>query len=94
MEDMERIMNTRNRIFESGISLGKNDPISMHTDSNHVYRVTGESQIEDIINCGYVRPPLGKAKGGHVGEVFWTHGGNKLFFYDKRPVLETSIDIL
>ncbi|MBR3161862.1 MAG: hypothetical protein IKF19_03945 [Bacilli bacterium] len=94
MEDMERVINTKNRVFQASISFGKDNPISMHTDSNHVYRVTGLSQIEDIINCGYVRPPLGKAKGGHKGEVFWTQGSDKLFFYDKRPVIETSTNIL
>ena len=94
MEDIERIMNAKNRVFQGGLGLGKDNPISMHTDSNHVYRVTGTSQIEDIINCGYVRPPIGKAKGGHTGEVFWTKGNEKLFFYDKRPVIETSTDIL
>ena len=94
MEDIERIINAKNRVFQGGLGLGKDNPISLHTDNNHVYRVTGSSQIEDIINCGYVRPPLGKAKGGHTGEVFWTKGNDKLFFYDKRPVIETSTDIL
>jgi len=94
MEDKDRIINTKSRIFQANIPFGKDNPISMSTDSNHIYRVTGFSQIEDIIECGYVRPPLGKAKGGHIGEVFWTQGSDKLFFYDKRPVLETSIDTL
>lgn len=94
MEDIERIINAKNRVFQASISFGKDNPISMHTDSSHVYRVTGSSQIEDIISCGYVRPPLGKAKGGHKGEVFWTQGSDKLYFYDKRPVLETDIDTL
>ena len=94
MEDIERIINAKNRVFQASISFGKNNPISMSTDNSHVYRVTGISQIEDIINSGYVRPPLGKAKGGHVGEVFWTQGSDNLFFYDKRPVLETSTNIL
>lgn len=94
MEDIERIINAKNRIFHGGLGLGKDNPISLHTDGKYIYRVTGTSQIEDIINSGYVRPPLGKAKGGHIGEVFWTQGSDKLYFYDKRPVLETSVDIL
>ena len=94
MEDIERIINAKNRVFQQTIAFGKDDPISMSTDNKHVYRITGLSQIEDILNCGYVRPPLGKAKGGHKGEVFWTQGGEKLFYRDKRPVLETSTDIL
>ena len=94
MEDVERIINAKNRVFQANISFGKDNPISMNTDDKHIYRVTGTSQIEDIINSGYVRPPFGKAKGGHIGEVFWTQGSDKLYFYDKRPVLETSTDIL
>lgn len=94
MEDIERIISAKNRVFQASISFGKDNPISMSTDSNYVYRVTGFSQIEDIINTGYVRPPLSKAKGGHIGEVFWTQGSDKLYFYDKRPVLETNVDIL
>ena len=94
MEDIERIIHAKNRVFQDGFGLGKDNPISLHTNDGHVYRVTGESQIEDIINCGYVRPPIDKAKGGHTGEVFWTKGSEKLYFYDKRPVIETSTDIL
>ena len=94
MEDIERIINAKNRIFQSKISFGIDNPISLHTDSSHVYRATGSSQIEDIIKCGYVRPPLGKSKGGHKGEVFWTQGSDKLFFYDKRTVIETSTEVL
>lgn len=94
MEDIERIINAKNRVFQASFSFGKNNPISMSTNSNHIYRVTGLSQIEDIINCGYVRPPSVKAKGGHIGEVFWTQGSDKLYFYDKRPVLETATDVL
>lgn len=94
MEDIERITNAKNRIFQASMSFGKDSPISMNTDNKHVYRVTGTSQIQDIINSGYVRPRMGKAKGGHQGEVFWTQGSDKLYFYDKRPVLETSVDIL
>ena len=89
-----RIETARNRVFQGGLGLGKNNPISMSTDNNHIYRVTGFSQIDDIVDCGYVRPPLGKAKGGHVNEVFWTQGNDKLYFYDKRPVIETSLDKL
>lgn len=65
----------------------KDDPISLHTSSNYVYRTTGYSQIEDIVKSGYIRPKKGKVKGGHKNEVFWSLGGDKLFYYDKRPVL-------
>ena len=94
MNDLERILFAKNRIVNQSFGLGRTNPISLSTDSSHIYRVIGMSQVEDILDCGYVRPPLGKAKGGHSGEVFWSQGGEKLFFYDKRPVLEISCDKL
>ena len=91
--DLDRIKTAKNRVFYSdGIGLGKNNPISLHTSKDSIYRITGLNQIADIINCGYVRPREGKLKGGHVNEVFWSVGGKKTFYYDKRPVLETAYD--
>ena len=52
-----------------------------------MYRKTGMHQMKEIINTGYVRAKE-KVKGGHTNELFWTRGGEKLFYYDKRPVLE------
>lgn len=92
--DDNRIETAKNRVFQGGFGFGKNNPISLSTDNNHIYRVTGYSQIDDIVDCGYVRPKMGKAKGGHSGEVFWTQGNDKLYFYDKRPVIETTPDKL
>lgn len=86
MED-DRIESTRNRVFIRDLAFGKNDPIAMKTNDNFVYRVTGMDQVEDIITTGYVRSKE-KAKGGHKNELFWTRGGDKLFYYDKSPVLE------
>lgn len=83
-----RIEAARNRVFQSDIGIGKNNPISLHTSPTCVYRITGLDQIVDIINCGYIRPKAGRIKGGHVNEVFWSMGGEKTFYYDKRPVLE------
>jgi len=88
-----RITTAKNRVFTSGyFSVGANNPISLKTDNKYAYRTTGLSQIEDIIECGYVRPKLGKLKGGHINEVFWSKGNEKLFYCDKRPVLEVLID--
>ncbi len=84
----------RNRVFNQTIPVGKNNPISLHTNEFSIYRITGMSQIVDIVNSGFVRPKEGKAKGGHTNEVFWTLGGDNLYYFDKRPVLETSIDNL
>lgn len=87
----DRIINAKNRVFDhDGMGLGKNNPISLHTSNNYVYRATGYSQIEDIIKTGYIRPKAGKVKGGHKNEVFWSRGSEKLFYSDKRPVLVVS----
>ena len=86
----DRIATARNRVFEGGLGIGKNNPIAMATINSQIYRVTGDSQIEDILDSGYVRPKEGKLKGGHQNEVFWTKGGDKVFYYDKRPVLQVD----
>ncbi len=90
----EEITNCRNRVFEQTLAIGKNIPHALKTDANYIYRVTGMNQIADIITSGYVRPKKGKVKGGHVGEVFWTHGGDKLFYFDGRPILEVEVQKL
>lgn len=83
----DRIETTRNRVFVQELAFGKDSPIDMKTNDNFVYRVTGMDQVEDIIISGYARSK-GKVKGGHNNELFWTRGGDKLFYYNKRPVLE------
>ena len=90
----DRIIDTKNRVFYSNtFGMGRTNPRSLHTNSNHVYRRTGKSQIEDIINCGYVRPKL-KVNGGHKKEVFWSLGGENLFYFDGSPILEVPTDKL
>ncbi len=88
--DKERISDVKNRVFVNNLAIGKDIPNAMATSSTSIYRVTGFKQITDIINCGYVRPKAGKLVGGHMNEVFWTKGGEKTFYYDKRPVLEVA----
>lgn len=84
----DRIINAKNRVFENdGMGLERNNPLSLHTNEKYVYRATGYSQIEDIVKTGYIRPKAGRVKGGHRNEVFWSLGSDKLFYYDKRPVL-------
>lgn len=88
---MNEIGSFKNSVGPS-ISLGKDNPISLHTDSYHVYRVTGMDQIEDIIECGYVRPKGYGSRRQRVGDkVYWSIGGN-LYYFDKRPVLESTIE--
>ncbi len=93
MNDLDRIATAKNRVFNSdGLGIGRNNPIALHTSNSFVYRVTGMNQLADIVNCGYVRPKEGRLKGGHTNEVFWSVGGEKTFYYDKRPVIMTSVD--
>ena len=84
-----------NRVFENtGLGLGKNNPNRFETKEDSIYRITGRSQIDDIIESGYVRPPKGKLRGGKQGEVHWARGDNKLFYIDtERYILETKKDI-
>ena len=84
-----------NRVFENtGLGLGKNNPNRFETNEDSIYRITGRSQIDDIIESGYVRPPKGKLRGGKQGEVHWARGDNKLFYTDtERYILETKKDI-
>lgn len=87
----DRIESTRNRVVTQELALGKDNPISLKTKSSSVYRNTGINQIEDIINTGYVRAKE-RVRGGHTKELFWSRGGDKLFYYDKRIVLEAPQD--
>ena len=87
---MDRIKESKNRVFKNDLAFGKNILYAMATSSSSVYRVTGLDQIEDILLCGYVRPKNGKLVGGHTNEIFWTKGGENTFYYDKRPVLEVD----
>ncbi len=92
-DSIDRITTAKNRVFYSdGMGFGRDNPISLHTLPTSVYRTTGMDQIADIINCGYIRPKEGRVKGGHKNEVFWSVGGERTFYCDKRPVLETSVD--
>ena len=86
----ERITDARNSVAP-GLSPGRNNPISLHTDELSVYRVTSNEQIKDIIECGYVRPKGYGARSGRVGNViYWSQGNDRLYYYDKRPVIEAS----
>lgn len=87
----ERITNCKNRVFRSEFGPRYDgDPNVFRTSNKSIYRITGMNQLADIVNCGYVRPKEGKLKGGHTNEVFWTEGGDRLNFIDKRPILEVS----
>ena len=91
--EFDRVENARNRVFEQDLAIGKNLPNAMSTDSEHIYRRSGMHQIQDIILTGYVRPKE-KVQGGHKLEVFWTHGGDKLFYYSGEPIIEVPASLL
>lgn len=90
--ELERIENVKNSVGK-GFGPGRSVPIAMSTDSNKVYRVTGMDQIEDIVECGYVRPKgYGSRRDGVGDKIYWSQGGSNLYYYDKRPVLESTIE--
>ncbi len=90
MED-DRIENTRNRVFENSLAIGKNIDNSLKTISTSVYRVigrkTGTGQIDDIMKCGYVRPKLTPVTDKHHNELFWTKGGEKTFYMNGNGMI-------
>ena len=87
----DRIENTRNRVFESSLAIGKDTENVLKTVSTSVYRVigrkTGTGQIEDIIKCGYVRPRLTPVEEKHHNELFWTKGGENTFYMTGNSII-------
>lgn len=88
---LDRVVGIQNRVFTG-------DPVFPKTtwqipafNTNSAYRLTGQSQIDDMIQTGFVRPRSGKIKGGHTNEVHWSSGNDK-FGYNIQPgqyILET-----
>lgn len=81
---LDRAAGIRNRVFTG-------DPIFPKTtwqvpafNTNSAYRLTGQSQIDDMMQTGFVRPKSGKIKGGHTNEVHWS-AGNAKSGYNIRP---------
>lgn len=89
MEDDTSITTARNRVFETkdALSIGSDVSYALHTRETSIYRITGMNQLKDILLCGYVRPRLGKLKGGHINEVFWSKGSNKLYYRNKYGII-------
>lgn len=87
---LDRVLDARNSVAP-GFGPGRDNPIALHTTETSVYRVTGMNQIQDIIDCGYVRPKGYGKRSNRVGNiVYWSKGNNNLFYCDKRPVIEVS----
>ena len=91
MEYDDRINNAINSVGASNLALGRNNPISLKSKEGYVYRITGMDQVEDIINCGFVRPKGYGSRRDKVGDkIYWSIGG-KVCYFDKRPVLEAPL---
>ncbi len=85
-----RITDTEHRVHE-GFTPGNSDdyPGSLITDQDHVYRITGTDQVEDIEKSGYVRPrPMDESKRqtkiGHPTD-WWSQGGSRYFIKPGEP---------
>ena len=88
MEEIDRVATTINRVVPSLSPIGRDDPTVLATKEGFVYRETGYNQIEDIINCGYVRSNMKRKS----NQVWWTSGGKNSFHINKKPVLVASAD--
>ena len=90
--DDNGIMDVKNSVG-TGFGPGKDVLYALATKETSVYRVTGMDQIHDIIECGYVRPKGYGTRAERVGNrIYWATGNDKLYYLDKRPVIEASCE--
>ena len=77
-----------------GLVFGSATEDCLRTDNNHVYRITGMDQIEDMRECGYVRPKGYGPRSKRVGnKIYWSQGSEKVFYYDKsRAIIEAPVE--
>ena len=79
-----RITEAEHRVHE-GFTPGHSEdyPGSFLTDPDHVYRLTGSDQIEDVEQSGYVRPKAMESskRQMRIGKPtdWWSQGGEKYF---------------
>lgn len=78
---------TTHRVFQGGFNVGKSDSSLLANDPNLAYRITGNPQIQDMIESGLVRakPPEVKMRGGKRSETQWSQGSDGLFY--NEPVI-------
>lgn len=84
---------TRHRVFEGGSPITVSNPNALRaTDTTKAYRLTDQSQVDDMLDTGGVRAREGKMKGGHTGEVHWSAGHDTLGYNpsDGKYVIETD----
>ena len=66
---------------------------NLHMSDSSVYKVTSIEQIKDMIDCGYVRAKYYIVRGERVdGNIYWSHGNGELCYFDKSPIIESSVD--
>lgn len=93
MSNEQSILNVKNSVGPGFGPGDKNNPEVLHTLPTSVYRVTGANQIQDIIDCGYVRPKGYGSRADRVGnKIYWSQGGDNLHYHDHRPVIEAPAD--
>lgn len=86
MEERDRIKDVINRVVPSISPIGKDDPTALSTSEGFAYRETGFSQINDIIETGFVRANDKRPS----NQVWWTLGGSNSFHVNKKPILVAS----
>ena len=93
---IDRTVGIQNRVFTGDPIFPKTTWQIPASNTNNAYRLTGQSQIDDIMQTGFVRPRLGKIKGGHINEVHWSNGHPKSGYnvQDGQYVLETNSNLV
>lgn len=88
---------TRHRVFEGGSPIRvSGEGVLQAPDETMAYRVTGQDQIDDILQTGEVRAREGKMKGGRTGETQWSRGNERLGYKaegnEGRYLIETPAE--
>lgn len=78
----EEVRKTRHRVFDGGnlLKAPNDEGVLIADNPENAYRLTGQSQIDDILESGEVRARKGKMRGGRQGETQWSKGHNKLWY--------------
>lgn len=93
---IDRVFGIRNRVFTGNPVFQKDNWVIPAFNTNSAYRLTGQSQIDDMIQTGFVRPKAGKIKGGHTNEVHWSAGQPRFGYNggEGRYVLESPLGLV
>lgn len=71
---------TRHRVFEGGgpLRVAPGEGVLDARNPESAYRITGQPQIDDMVESGQVRAREGKMRGGRSGETQWSRGHERL----------------